>query len=150
MIKTGFMLCLGSGLALSASLAAGDELIRSKIVAEADAHVTQYDGSLFRTYFYGETVGTQNAITGVAEIEPNNEIHPPHVHAEEEYLIILEGEGTWTLNGVSSPASAGDVLYVEPWDLHGIFNSGDKPLKFFIVRWNSKGLPVPERPGKQD
>ncbi|MCL1045026.1 cupin domain-containing protein [Shewanella electrodiphila] len=116
--------------------------IQSSIVNFEDTHKTAYDGSDFYTYFYGETIGTKDTIVGLAIIEPNNEIHPPHQHAEEEYLYIVEGSGIWTLNGVETPAKTGDVLYVSPWDLHGIFNTGDVPMKFFITRASNKGVIV--------
>lgn len=119
--------------------------IQSSIVQYENTHKTPYDGSEFYTYFYGETIGTKDTIVGLAIIEPNNEIHPPHQHAEEEYLYIVEGSGTWTLNGVEIPAKTGDVLYVSPWDMHGIFNTGDIPMKFFITRSSSKGVIV-EKP----
>jgi mannose-6-phosphate isomerase-like protein (cupin superfamily) len=119
--------------------------IQSSIVSFENTHKTPYDGSEFHTYFYGETIGTKDAIVGLAIIEPNNEIHPPHQHAEEEYLYIVEGSGVWTLNGVKTPAKKGDVLYVAPWDMHGIFNTGEVPMKFFITRASSKGVSV-EKP----
>ncbi|MEZ9369715.1 cupin domain-containing protein [Shewanella sp. 10N.286.51.B2] len=119
--------------------------IQSSIVNFENTHKTAYDGSDFYTYFYGETIGTKDTIVGLAIIEPNNEIHPPHQHAEEEYLYIVEGSGIWTLNGVETPAKTGDVLYVSPWDLHGIFNTGDVSMKFFITRASSKGVNV-EKP----
>jgi len=116
--------------------------IASSIVSFENSHQTPYENSVFHTYFYGETIGTKDTIVGLAIIEPNNEIHPPHQHAEEEFLYIVEGSGTWTLNGVETPANAGDVLYVSPWDMHGIFNTGDIPMKFFITRSSSKGVIV--------
>lgn len=119
--------------------------IQSSIVPFENTHKTPYDGSDFYTYFYGETIGTKDAIVGLAIIEPNNEIHPPHQHAEEEYLYIVEGSGIWTLNGVETAAKTGDVLYVAPWDMHGIFNTGEVPMKFFITRASSKGVVV-EKP----
>jgi len=116
--------------------------IASSIVSFENSHQTPYENSVFHTYFYGETIGTKDTIVGLAIIEPNNEIHPPHQHAEEEFLYIVEGSGTWTLNGVETAANTGDVLYVSPWDMHGIFNTGDMPMKFFITRSSSKGVIV--------
>jgi mannose-6-phosphate isomerase-like protein (cupin superfamily) len=123
-------------------------IIQSSIVSFENSHKTPYNGSNFYTYFYGETIGTKDAIVGLAVIEPNHEIHPPHQHAEEEYLYIIEGSGIWTLNGVKRAAKAGDVLYVAPWDMHGIFNTGNTPMKFFITRASSKGIVI-NKPSQQ-
>ena len=137
-----------SSLNVPANLSAEDSAstnkknIQSGIVSFENTHKTPYEASVFHTYFYGETIGTKDTIVGLAVIEANNEIHPPHQHAEEEYLYIVEGSGEWTLNGVKTPAKKGDVLYVAPWDVHGIFNTGKVPMKFFITRASSKGVEV--------
>jgi len=94
------------------------------------------------------TYGTINTLTAVADIDAGQEIHPPHQHTAEEFMYILEGNGTWSLNGKEQPAEAGDLLYAKPWDWHGIKNTGDKPLKFFVVKWDNKGLPMPINQGK--
>lgn len=108
--------------------------------AEPDAWGTFY------TYFQGETFGTKDNLAGVAEIKPGQEIHPPHQHADEEFLMVIEGEGAWHLNGEEFAAHPGDMLYAAPWDMHGIKNTGEKPLKFVLWKWNNKGIPSPPQP----
>lgn len=89
------------------------------------------------------TYGTKNTLTAIAEIKPGMEIHPPHQHTAEEFMYVLEGNGTWSLNGVESEAKSGDVMYAKPWDMHGISNTGDKTLKFFVIKWDNKGVDIP-------
>ena len=62
--------------------------ITSTILSHADTHITHYDGSVFNTYFYGDTHESTQFISGVAIIDPNNEIHPAHRHESEEFLLI--------------------------------------------------------------
>ena len=94
------------------------------------------------------TYGTRNTLTAVAIIDPGQEIHPPHEHAAEEFLYVVEGSGTWSLNGKEQAAQAGDMLYAKPWDIHGIKNTGSSPLTFFVVKWDNKGVPLPVKEGK--
>ena len=121
--------------------------LESKIITEEGATVLNEDwGDLF---IYTEetattTYGTKNMLTAVAEILPGQEIHPPHQHTAEEFMYIIEGNGTWSMNGKESPAKPGDVMYAKPWDWHGITNTGEVPLKFFVVKWDNKGVPLPE------
>ncbi|MFY0601824.1 MAG: cupin domain-containing protein [Cyclobacteriaceae bacterium] len=89
------------------------------------------------------TYGTENIVSGIAEIKPGQQIHPAHKHTEEEFLFVMEGSGTWSINGEESQATAGDLMYAQPWDLHGITNTGTETMKFFFVKWNNKGV---ERP----
>lgn len=91
------------------------------------------------------TYGTKNMLTVLAEIKPGEQIHPPHQHTAEEFMFIVEGEGTWSMNGEELPAKEGDVFYASPWDWHGLTNTGDETLSFFIVKWDNKGVPLPEK-----
>ncbi len=82
----------------------------------------------------------------MAVVKPGESVHPAHRHAEEEYLVITEGSGRWYLDGKEFPARKGDVLYAAPWVMHGLVNTGDVPLTFFVTKWRSKGVQPPEAP----
>ncbi len=139
-------------LALATSFSAGIFLdnivdgIPSKIISQEKAASATDDWGTFITYTddQTETYSTENMLTGVAVINPGMEVHPPHLHSEEEFLIVLEGTGTWNLNGKELPAKKGDLLYAYPGDLHGITNTGTDTLKFFVVKWNGKGVEKPD------
>jgi mannose-6-phosphate isomerase-like protein (cupin superfamily) len=120
--------------------------IESKIVGWDEAQIHKADWGQMRFYMTGETSGSKNVLTAVAIVEPGKSVHKAHRHAEEEYLAVVEGSGTWSLNDKESPAKRGDVLYAAPWVYHGLTNTGDKPLIFLVVRYSSKGVPVPPRP----
>ncbi len=121
-------------------------LISSAVVTAKEAKTEAAAWGNFSTYFQGETYGTKDVLTGVAVIKPGQEIHPPHQHAEEEYLMVLEGEGAWHLNGKTFAAHAGDILYAAPWEVHGIKNTGSSALKFVVWKWNNKGVTLPPQP----
>jgi mannose-6-phosphate isomerase-like protein (cupin superfamily) len=100
----------------------------------------------FRKLLGGETRSLKDLLVGACVLEAGQQIHPAHVHADEEFLYVAKGEGTWHLNGKDSPAHEGDVLYVKPWESHGITNTSQGKLTFFVVKWNGRQLPVPEQP----
>lgn len=93
------------------------------------------------------TYGTESMLTAVLEFLPGKQLQPPHQHANEEFMFIIDGSGTWTLNGQESPIKKGDLMYAKPWDIHGIANSGTDTLKFFVVKWLNKGV---RKPTQQD
>ncbi len=124
------------------------EPIPSSVITQENAAEENFDWGTFYTYFQGESYGTTDVLSGVAVINPGMEIHPPHLHAEEEYLMVMEGEGTWHLNGEEFPATAGDMLYATPWDIHGITNTGSEPLTFVFWKWNNKGVELPANPAE--
>ena len=115
----------------------------SAILSQQQAKRQDFEWGTLYTYYEGESYGTKDGLAAVAVIKPGREIHPPHEHAEEEYLMILEGEGTWDLNGRQQPARAGDMQYAAPWDMHGVSNTGKTPLTFVVWKWNNKGMPLP-------
>ena len=141
-------------LALPSSDAADKtpEPLKSQIVRWDDARSHTADWGEMRRYFGGQTGGTKNVLVAVAIVEPGKTVHAAHRHAEEEYLMLVEGSGTWSLEGKETEASRGDILYAAPWVYHGITNTGHEPLIFAVVRYNPKGVKIPPRPedGKKD
>jgi mannose-6-phosphate isomerase-like protein (cupin superfamily) len=120
--------------------------LRSGVVRFEDAKAEQGDWGEMRRYFTGETSGTKDVLTAVAIVKPGKTVHKAHRHAEEEYLILVQGSGTWSVAGKESPAKRGDILYAEPWVYHGVTNTGAEPLIFVVVRFNSKGVNLPPKP----
>ena len=119
---------------------------KSQILRWDDAKSNQADWGEMRRYFTGHTSATKDVLVAVAVVQPGKAVHKAHRHAEEEYLALIEGTGTWTLDGKESPARRGDILYTEPWVYHGVTNTGDAPLIFLVVRYNGKGVQPPPQP----
>ena len=88
------------------------------------------------------TAGTESVLTASLTFLPGKQLQPPHQHADEEFQYVIEGEGTWSLNGMEQPLKTGDLMYSKPWDWHGIRNSGDKPLRFFVFKFRPRVTPA--------
>jgi mannose-6-phosphate isomerase-like protein (cupin superfamily) len=145
-----FVTLAGAGLLLTrgsdAAAPAAKGPFKTGRVASSVAHVTKADWGELRAYYEGETYGLKDVLTGTVTLKPGQEPHPPHQHAEEEFLMIVEGSGQWHLNGKDVPAAKGDTIYTEPWVIHGIKNTGTTPLTFVVFKWNTKGMAVPKQP----
>jgi mannose-6-phosphate isomerase-like protein (cupin superfamily) len=120
--------------------------LKSQVLRWDDAKSHVADWGEMRRYFGGTTSATKDVLVAVAVVQPGKSVHKAHRHAEEEYLALIQGTGTWSLDGKEFPAQRGDILYVEPWVYHGLTNTGDKPLAFLVVRYNGKGVPPPAQP----
>jgi quercetin dioxygenase-like cupin family protein len=70
----------------------------------------------------------RDALAATAVLKLGQQTHPPHQHAEEEFLVVTEGSGEWHLAAKDFPAAKGDAIYAEPWVVHGIRDSGTTPL----------------------
>jgi mannose-6-phosphate isomerase-like protein (cupin superfamily) len=144
-VSAGFALLLLTS-APAAAAEAKPEPLKSQVIRWDDARPRVADWGEMRIYFAGQTSATKDVLTAVAVVEPGKAVHRAHRHAQEEYLVLVQGSGTWSLDGKEFPAKLGDILYVEPWVYHGLTNTGSEPLIFLVVRYNGKGVDVPPRP----
>ena len=115
--------------------------LTSRIYRQAEARQSTGDWGSIRVYTEEgtPTVGTESMLAAELEFLPGKRLQPPHRHVHEEFQYVIEGSGTWTLNGKEVPLQKGDLMYAKPGDLHGIANTGTEPLRFFVVKWISKG-----------
>jgi quercetin dioxygenase-like cupin family protein len=118
---------------------AQEKAIESAVITAAQSRLAEQGAwGEFHAYYEGATAATPAMLVGIADIKPGQQNHAPHTHADEEFLYVVEGEGTWTLGDKTMPAHAGDILYSAPNVRHGIKNTSDKPLKWLVVKWKSR------------
>lgn len=122
----------------------------SAILPWKEARLTEHPWGQMRALFMGETHGTKNLFSAYMTVKPGQAVHKAHRHAEEEYMVLVEGAGTWHLDGKEVPAEKGDVVYTAPWSVHGLVNTGEKDLTFFVVKSGSKGVAAPPKPAGSD
>ncbi len=60
----------------------------------------------------------EELLVNFASYEPHTEA-PMHTHAEEQVVIVTEGEFEFTIDGVTRTMRPGDVAVVPPWVPHG-------------------------------
>jgi mannose-6-phosphate isomerase-like protein (cupin superfamily) len=90
-------------------------------------------------YIEGDTPGSTKFITGRFVLEPGKTPHPPHRHTEEEVMIIESGQGEILCDGKTTKVGPGTVMYTTPNAEHGIVNTGQEPIVFYFIKWQSKG-----------
>jgi len=122
--------------------------LESHIYSAGDARTSKGEWGEIHIYTGDATptFGTNSLLTASLTFLPGKQLQPPHQHPDEEFQYVVEGEGTWSLNGKEQPLHAGDLMYTRPWDWHGIRNSGDRPLKFFVFKFRARGVPEPVKP----
>ena len=66
-------------------------------------------------------------------LPPHASLLPPNHHETEETYVVLRGGGVMTFaNDKKVEVSAGDYIYLPPWCLHGVENTGDETLEILI------------------
>jgi mannose-6-phosphate isomerase-like protein (cupin superfamily) len=89
-------------------------------------------------YTQGDTPASSNFVTGRFVIDPGKTPHRPHVHPEEEVMIVETGHGEIFCDGKTTKVGPGSVMFTAPNAPHGIENTGTEPLTFYFVKWGKK------------
>ncbi|AMV39821.1 cupin domain-containing protein [Planctomyces sp. SH-PL62] len=89
-------------------------------------------------YLEGETQASAGLVTGRFVIDPGKSPHPPHVHPDEEILIVESGHGEIFCDGKTTKVGPGSVMFSAPDVPHNITNTGAEPLTFYFMKWLPK------------
>lgn len=91
-----------------------------------------------RVYFDGATDQLKSMTAGSLRLKPGMSPHPPHVHEEEEMMVITEGTGEISIAGKVTTVGPGCMMYSAANQLHGITNTGKSYLLFYYYKWKSR------------
>lgn len=95
-------------------------------------------GAKAYVHFNGPTEQLEALACGLVTLEPGAQPHPPHQHVEEEIMIVGEGTGEFSVNGVATQVKAGDMVFAESNVLHGVRNTGSERMVFYFVKMMGK------------
>src|SRR6476646_5817521 len=126
-----------AGLCAMPAIAAGEPRLKSNCVDGSNTKLTREPFGEVRVYYDGPTDQLTWMTAGSLRLKPGMEPHPPHQHPEEEFLVITEGNGEFLVDGKKSHAGPGSMLYCEGNQLHGVKNTGTKPLLFYFYKWQA-------------
>ena len=66
-------------------------------------------------------------------LEPGCSLGYHEHHGESETYYILQGQGEYNDNGTYRPVKAGDVVFCDDGEGHGLLNNGKEDLKFIAL-----------------
>jgi mannose-6-phosphate isomerase-like protein (cupin superfamily) len=67
-------------------------------------------------------------------VAPRSATHPPHVHQEDEFFFVLEGQAECSLQGQKKVVGPYTSFYCPSNVEHGIRNVGEKELKYLVIK----------------
>jgi (S)-ureidoglycine aminohydrolase len=104
--------------------------------------VIKEDTRIRRQVLEGKTFALSNLEIHASTLEPGKAPHPPHVHDDQEELIIVkEGHVRITIAGNSQVLGPRSVAFSMPGDEHGIENAGKTQATYYILKYKGK-LPM--------
>jgi len=144
---------LGLGIGIAATVLAGQirqpEVLASGVYAWESLPVEKTASGERRAVFDAVTRTVDRLETHITTVNAGSASHAAHRHPDEELVFVREGVIEATINGVSSKAPAGSVIFFASNDLHGMRNAGDGQASYFVLRWTSPGKAGPKPGGSK-
>jgi uncharacterized cupin superfamily protein len=126
----------------------GDSLL-SNVYYWNKLEAKKEDTRLRRQVLEGKTFALSYFEIHASTLEPGKAPHLPHVHTDqEELMIVKEGQVRITIGGLSKILGPGSIAFAMPGDEHGIENAGNTEATYYILKYKSK-LPMDLERAKQ-
>ena len=114
-------------------------LLQSSVVkAEGIRPEGAAPGARAYVHFNGPTEQLAALASGFVTLDPGAQPHPPHRHPEEEIMIVGEGTGEFSIDGVATQVKTGDMVFAEANVLHGVRNTGETRMTFYFIKMMGK------------
>jgi len=68
----------------------------------------------------------------ISTLNPGLMSHPPHIHSQEEFIILKEGTLDVSINGKVQRVGAGSLFFFASNDWHNVTNVGDQPATYLV------------------
>lgn len=144
-----FLLPMAAALSLRAQ-APSDPALRSKlgstVFAWEDVAIKPGATKAGRSIVNRPTATLDIFESHVTSLNPGVPSHPPHRHAQEEFIILREGTLEVTINGRSQVAGPGSLLFYASNDFHHVRNVGKGPATYLVFNYRTVATAAaPER-----
>lgn len=95
-----------------------------------------------RAIFDATTRTMRNLECHATTLNPGETAHPPHRHPDEELVIVKDGTLDVTIEGSTTPAPTGSVVFFRSQDLHGMRNPGPASATYHVIRFATAETPA--------
>ena len=126
MRRVYFCVGLGVGLCRASLGFAGERVAEIRVAAEAPVKWAPSGSARIKMLARGE-----NAFVGMLRMDAGAAV-PEHQDSTEEYIVVVEGSGTITIDGNSREISAGDAVYM-PAEATVSYENGAAPMRALQV-----------------
>jgi glyoxylate utilization-related uncharacterized protein len=80
-----------------------------------------------------EDDGAPNFVMRVFEQRPGEVEQHMESHWQEHEVFVLSGRGVVRTPKGVVPVTAGDIIYIAPWEEHQVANVGEQPFRFVCL-----------------
>ena len=132
-------------IACATTLTAQQQPVKSQVYVYKDLPVTTEDARERRQVAEGSAHVLEYLEMHTTTVEPGKAPHAPHKHADEELIIVKEGQLKVTIENETKVLGPGSIAVALPGDMHGMVNVGDTKATYYVLKYRSKTPADPER-----
>ncbi len=121
------------GFRASAQTVTKPGVLPSKLYHADQIPYTGDDRKKGRRFMLGTTHTGFNVEVHETILGPGEVSHPPHQHANEEIIVILEGTIESFVEGKTDRAGAGSISYFATNEMHNFKNVGAGPCRYVVI-----------------
>jgi quercetin dioxygenase-like cupin family protein len=107
-----------------------------KIIRLAEQATIQAAGYTKQILADSEALQCPGARVQVVTIQPGDTIEDHYHRRAHEFYYILQGTCRLTVNGQTRSLAPGDMLLMEPGDVHNLSNPGSAPFRVLVFKTN--------------
>lgn len=114
---------------------AGKPVMHSTVFNWADLKVSTTKMGERRAVFDAPTPTLSNFECHITTLNPGEEPHAPHRHADEELMIVKEGTLAALQGDKTNIVAAGGIIFEASNELHGLRNIGTNRATYFVIKY---------------
>jgi quercetin dioxygenase-like cupin family protein len=88
----------------------------------------------FKLPFVDEHCGARQLRMHVSELKPGESPHPPHAHAGEEIIFLIEGQVEVLIGEETRRIGPMTAVFCPEHVMHGLHNYSTAPARFMVIR----------------
>ena len=126
-----------AGIALAQSN--GKPVMHSCVFNWADLKAVPTKTGERRAVFDAPTPALANFECHITTLNPGEASHPPHLHADEEVMIIKEGTLEAVQGDKTNIVTTGGIIFEASNELHGVRNIGTNRATYYVFEITPHG-----------
>ncbi len=107
-----------------------------KIIKSEDKQWAEKEGYSKKIFLDENDLNYPGGLVQEIKIKPGEEAKEHHHKKQTEIFYFLTENGYWIINGEKMSFRKGDVLVIEPFDKHIVFNNTDKDYIYLAFKFN--------------
>ena len=107
-----------------------------RFVDQQNVRWTEGEGYRKKILLRDDALNAPGTLVQIVELQPHTQVDDHHHESCTEVFHILEGQGSFDIDGRTFELKPGDTLTCEPREVHNTKNPHDEPFVYIVFKTN--------------